>query len=84
MELNTADQADRAHRWVLIRDPLGQFHSQALLCTDLSVSPVQIVELFTLLCQTRGDRRQEVRTRLVVRYATVRISRKTTHVAPIV
>ena len=35
-------------RWVLIRDPLRQFHSQALLCTDISVSPVQIVEWFTL------------------------------------
>ncbi len=35
-------------RWVLIRDPLRQFHSQALLCTDLSVSPVEIVEWFTL------------------------------------
>ena len=35
-------------RWVMIRDPLRQFHSQALLCTDLSVSPVQIVEWFTL------------------------------------
>jgi hypothetical protein len=26
-------------RWVLIRDPRGEFRSQALLCTDLSVDP---------------------------------------------
>ena len=38
-------------RWVLIRDPLRQFHSQALLCTDLSVSPARIVEWFTLRWQ---------------------------------
>ena len=38
-------------RWVLIRDPLGQFHSQALLCTDLSVSPARIVGWFTLRWQ---------------------------------
>ena len=26
-------------RWVLIRDPLGRFEAQALLCTDLAVAP---------------------------------------------
>ena len=35
-------------RWVLIRDPLGQFHSQALLCTDPAVTPVQVIEWFVL------------------------------------
>ena len=52
-------------RWVLIRDPLGQFHSQALLCTDLSVSPVQIVEWFTLRWQLEVTF-QEVRAHLGV------------------
>ena len=33
-------------RWVLIRDPEGKFDSQALLCTDRTFDPVQIVEWF--------------------------------------
>jgi hypothetical protein len=33
-------------RWVLIRDPQQQFRSQALLCTDLGVTPEQIVQWF--------------------------------------
>ena len=33
-------------RWVLIRDPQGKFKTQALLCTDLTVKPVQIVKWF--------------------------------------
>ena len=33
-------------RWVLIRDPLGEFDSISLLATDRSLSPVQIVEWF--------------------------------------
>ena len=35
-------------RWVLIRDPLGQFEAQALLCTDLTETPAQIVAWFVL------------------------------------
>ena len=38
-------------RWVLIRDPLHQFDSQALLCTDPAISPVQIIEWFVLRWQ---------------------------------
>lgn len=38
-------------RWVLIRDPLGKFESQALLCTDLEVTPEQIVTWFVLRWQ---------------------------------
>jgi len=38
-------------RWVLIRDPLGQFKAQALLCTDLGVSAQQIVEWFVVRWQ---------------------------------
>ncbi|HEV2460869.1 MAG TPA: hypothetical protein VGS80_21160, partial [Ktedonobacterales bacterium] len=33
-------------RWVLIRDPLGKFPTQALLCTDLNASPQQILAWF--------------------------------------
>jgi hypothetical protein len=33
-------------RWVLIRDPCGEFESQALLCTDLSADPARIVPWF--------------------------------------
>lgn len=35
-------------RWVLVRDPQGEFDSQALLCTDLTVDPRQILEWFVL------------------------------------
>jgi hypothetical protein len=30
-------------RWVLIRDPQGKFAIQALLCTDLEATPLQIL-----------------------------------------
>jgi hypothetical protein len=33
-------------RWVLIRDPLQRFDSQALLCTDLTQSPLTMVSWF--------------------------------------
>jgi hypothetical protein len=33
-------------RWVLIRDPWGEFDTQALLCTDLEATPEQIVAWF--------------------------------------
>ena len=38
-------------RYGLIRDPLGKFRTQALLCTDLSVSAEQILEWFVLRWQ---------------------------------
>jgi hypothetical protein len=38
-------------RWVLIHDPKGKFKTQALLCTDLKVDPVQIVKWFVLRWQ---------------------------------
>jgi hypothetical protein len=38
-------------RWVLIRDPKGKFKTQALLCTDLQVAPVQIIKWFVLRWQ---------------------------------
>ena len=33
-------------RWVLIRDPLGQFEAQALLCTDSQATPAFILDCF--------------------------------------
>ncbi len=33
-------------RWVLVRDPLGKFESQALLSTNQEYSPQQILEWF--------------------------------------
>ncbi len=38
-------------RWVLIRDPQGQFAPQALLCTDLTVEPAQVLAWFVLRWQ---------------------------------
>ncbi len=52
-------------RWVLIRDPKGTFKSQALLCTDLTVKPKQIVEWFVLRWQLEVTF-HEVRTHLGV------------------
>ena len=52
-------------RWILIRDPLGQFDPQALLCTDLAVAPVQILEWFVLRWQLEVTF-QEVRAHLGV------------------
>ena len=33
-------------RWVLIRDPLGRFDAQALLCTQLGLVPLEVVQYF--------------------------------------
>ena len=52
-------------RWVLIRDPLHQFDSQALLCTDATVVPVQIIEWFVLRWQIEVTF-QEVRAHMGV------------------
>jgi len=38
-------------RWVLIRDPRHTFPTQALLCTDLTAPPVQILSWFVLRWQ---------------------------------
>src|SRR5258708_18971170 len=38
-------------RWVLIRDPQGKFQTQALRCTDLEATPVQILSWFVLRWQ---------------------------------
>ena len=52
-------------RWVLIRDPKGKFKTQALLCTDLTVKPYQIVKWFVLRWQLEVTFR-EVRVHLGV------------------
>jgi hypothetical protein len=38
-------------RWVLVRDPKGEFKPQALLCTDLEAAPQQIVCWFVMRWQ---------------------------------
>jgi len=38
-------------RWVLIRDPKGKFKTQALLCTDLTEKPEQILKWFVMRWQ---------------------------------
>ena len=38
-------------RWVVIRDPKGKFKTQALLSTDLTVSPAQMIKWFVLRWQ---------------------------------
>ena len=52
-------------RWVLIRDPLGQLQTQALLCTETSVDPVQVVQWFVLRWRVEVTF-QEVRAHLGV------------------
>ncbi len=50
-------------RWVLIRDPQGEFETQALLCTDLGTEPEQIISWFVRRWQMEATF-QEVRQRL--------------------
>ncbi len=38
-------------RWVLIRDPLGEYETIALLCTDPAIEPQQIAEWFVMRWQ---------------------------------
>jgi hypothetical protein len=52
-------------RWVLIRDPKGRFKPQALLCTDLSSQPEQIVTWFVMRWRVEVTF-HEVRTHLGV------------------
>ncbi len=41
-------------RWVLIRDPLGEYETVCLLCTDQTVAPNQIVEWFVMRWQVEA------------------------------
>ena len=50
-------------RWVLIRDPKGEFRTQALLCTDLGADPERIISWFVRRWQMEATF-QEVRQRL--------------------
>ena len=52
-------------RWILVRDPKGDFDSQALLCTDPAVAPAQVLEWFVLRWQLEVTF-QEVRSHLGV------------------
>lgn len=50
-------------RWVLIRDPQGEFEPQALLCTDLAAEPGRIISWFARRWQMEATF-QETRQRL--------------------
>jgi hypothetical protein len=50
-------------RWVLIRDPRGEFKTQALLCTDLNADPQKILSWFVMRWQLEVTF-QEVRRHL--------------------
>jgi DDE superfamily endonuclease len=52
-------------RWILIRDPNGKFETKALLCTDQSATPLQILQWFVRRWQVEVTF-QEVRTHLGV------------------
>jgi hypothetical protein len=52
-------------RWVLVRDPRGKFETRAILCTDLSQTPRQVVEWFLLRWQVEVTF-QQVRVHLGV------------------
>ena len=52
-------------RWVLVRDPDAELDTQALLCTDQSVNPIQILQWFVLRWQLEVTY-QEVRAHLGV------------------
>ena len=52
-------------RWVLVRDPLGRFDPQALLCTDQTCDPVQVLRWFVQRWQVEVTFR-EVRDHLGV------------------
>jgi hypothetical protein len=52
-------------RWVIVRDPKKIFKTQALLCTDINVSAVQIIEWFVCRWQVEVTF-HEVRTHLGV------------------
>jgi len=43
-------------RWVLVRDPRGEFKTQALLCTDLDADPQKILSWFVMRWQLEMSR----------------------------
>lgn len=67
-------------RWVVIRDPHKHFAAQALVCTDISADPLQIVSWFVLRWQLETTF-QAVRTHLGVetqrQWNTLAIARTT-------
>jgi len=38
-------------RWVLVRDPQGEYETTCLLCTDQTVAPLQVIEWFVMRWQ---------------------------------
>jgi hypothetical protein len=66
--------------WVLIRDPLGKFKTQALLCTDLHATALQIVKWFVQRWQlevTHRDVREHLGVETQRQWADKAIARTT-------
>jgi hypothetical protein len=67
-------------RWVIVRDPLGKFKTQALLCTDQQVTPQQIVEWFVQRWQlevTLRDVREHLGVETQRQWSALAIARTT-------
>jgi hypothetical protein len=67
-------------RWRLIRDPEGKFDTQALLCTKLEATPLQILAWFVMRWQvevTFEEARAHVGMETQRRWATKAVSRTT-------
>jgi hypothetical protein len=60
-----AGQPPVALRWVLLRDPAGQFEPQALLSTDPTIVPAQIIAWFVARWSLETCQAHYPRTRLV-------------------
>jgi hypothetical protein len=67
-------------RWVIVRDPLSRFKTQALLCTDLTANPVQIIEWFIQRWQlevTQRDVREHLGVETQRQWSDLAIARTT-------
>lgn len=67
-------------RWVLVRDPQGEYETVCLLCTDQTVAPLQIVEWFVMRWQvevTFEEARQHLGVETQRQWADKAIARTT-------
>ena len=67
-------------RWVIVRDPLGKFKTQALLCTNPQATPQQIVEWFVQRWQlevTLRDVREHLGVETQRQWSALAIARTT-------
>lgn len=67
-------------RWVLVRNPLGRFEPQALLCTGLACAPEQILRWFSQRWQievTFGETRAHLGVETQRQWSDLAIARTT-------